>query len=188
MTRSAHPGTREAVSSTSSSSAATAHLSTKGGGVPARDDGNLLREDLSLPAAVIYRSRLLNNLHWMQRFADSRYVILAPHGKTTMTPALFQLQLQAGAWGLTLATAPQVAAAYASGVRRVLMANQLIGRRNMAIISELLSADAETPFEFYCLVDSAEQAHQLGRFFDATGQSLQLLLEVGVPGGRCGCR
>ena len=68
---------------------------------------NLLREDLSLPSAVLYEDRLLHNLNWMQQFIAAYGVKLAPHGKTTMAPRLFDLQLQAGAWGITLATAHQ---------------------------------------------------------------------------------
>jgi len=94
---------------------------------------NLLREDLSLPAAVLYEDRLLHNLKWMQEFIAAYGVKLAPHGKTTMAPRLFELQLQAGAWGITLATAHQTLVAYEHGVRRVLMANQLVGKENMAI-------------------------------------------------------
>ena len=48
------------------------------------------------------------------------------------------------------------------GVRRVLMANQLVGKENMAIIAP---SAAGSEFEFYCLVDSAEQVDQLGAFF-----------------------
>ena len=93
----------------------------------------LLREELSLPAAVLYEDRLVHNLQWMRKFMGAYGVQLAPHGKTTMAPKLFARQLAEGAWGITLATAQQTAAAAAHGVRRVLMANQLVGRRNMEI-------------------------------------------------------
>jgi D-serine dehydratase len=150
-----------------------------------RHGWHLLREDLSLPAAVLYQSRLENNLQWMRRFTRQQQVQLAPHGKTTMAPALFARQLAAGAWGVTLATATQVAAAYTHGVRRVLMANQLVGKRNMEIIGELL---VRNDLDFYCLVDSIDNVRQLGDFFVARGLELQVLLEIGMPGGRCGCR
>lgn len=149
---------------------------------------NLLREDIALPAAVIYQSRLENNLHWMQRFARERQVQLAPHGKTTMTPHFFQQQQAAGAWGLSLATVPQVQVAAEAGIQRILMANQLVGRQNMQTISELLARPGDTPLDFYCLVDSVDNVQQLGEFFAEREQSLQVLLEIGVPGGRCGCR
>lgn len=146
---------------------------------------NLLREDLSLPAAVLYEEKLKNNLEWMQRFSEAYQLKLAPHGKTTMAPALFARQLRAGAWGITLATAHQTRVAYEHGVRRVLMANQLVGKQNMAVVAALLRDKA---FEYFCLVDSAEQVNQLGQFFHSAGCALNVLLEVGVDGGRTGIR
>ena len=146
---------------------------------------NLFKEDLSLPAAVLSQSRLEHNLAWMQRFAAEYGAKLAPHGKTTMAPRLFARQLEAGAWGITLATAQQARAAYAHGVRRILLANQLVGRRNRAMVAELL---ADPSFEFFCLVDSAELVRQLAAFFGARGQSIQVLIELGEQGGRTGVR
>ena len=146
---------------------------------------NLLREDLSLPSAVLYRDRLEHNLAWMQRFMDAYKVKLAPHGKTTMAPRLFEMQLNSGAWGITLASAHQTMVAHAHGVHRVLMANELVGRQNMQIIAHLLG---DPEFEFYCLVDSAAGVEMLGKFFSALGLRLNVLLELGVKGGRCGVR
>jgi len=138
-----------------------------------------------LPAAVLYRDKLDHNLRWMQRFIDAYGVKLAPHGKTTMAPKLFDMQLEGGAWGITLATAQQVQVAYADGVRRVLMANQLVGRQNMGLVADLVS---HPEFEFYCLVDSVEGVDQLGGFFSQRGLRLKVLIELGVMGGRCGVR
>lgn len=146
--------------------------------------GSNLLSGVSLPAAVVHEGPLAHNVAWMQRFAEAHGAHLAPHGKTTMTPALFQRQLQAGAWGITLATAPQCRAAFTNGVTRILMANQLVGQANMAIIAGLIEQGAT----FYCVVDSQENVRQLGRFFAERDLNLALLIEVGVAGGRCGCR
>lgn len=54
----------------------------------------------------------------------------------------------------------------------------------MAIVAELIEAGADV----YCLVDGAENVRQLGRHFGARGVKLQVLIELGAPGGRCGCR
>ncbi|MDR5741850.1 amino acid deaminase [Caballeronia sp. LZ029] len=146
---------------------------------------SLLEEDVSLPAAVLYSDRIEHNLKWMQAFVGEYGVKLAPHGKTTMAPQLFRRQLDAGAWGITLATAHQVRAAYRGGVHRILMANQLVGKRNMGMIAELLT---DPNFEFFCLVDSADGVDQLGEFFNSVRKKLNVLIELGVPGGRTGVR
>lgn len=146
---------------------------------------HLLHEDLSLPTAVLYDERIAHNLQWMQDFIAAYGVKIAPHGKTTMAPKLFVRQLEAGAWGITLATAHQTRVAYSFGVRRIIMANQLMGRQNMATIANLL---ADASFQFYCLVDSAQQTEQLGTFFRTRKQRINVLIELGVDGGRTGVR
>jgi D-serine dehydratase len=148
-------------------------------------DWNLLREDLSLPVAVLSEEKMLRNLQWMQKFIGAYGVKLAPHGKTTMAPKLFELQVRGGAWGITLATAHQCFVAWQHGLRRVLMANELVGKQNMALVSRMI---ADPEFEYYCLVDSADAIEALGKFFSPRRQCLRVLLEVGAPGGRCGVR
>lgn len=159
----------------------TVALAVDKGGV---EIGTNLLSGVSLPAAVVHEAPLAHNLVWMQRFAEAHGARLAPHGKTTMTPALFHRQLQVGAWGITLATAPQCRAAFANGITRLLMANQLVGQANMAIVAGLIEQGAT----FYCVVDSQDNVRQLGRFFAERGLNLSVLIEVGVTGGRCGCR
>ena len=151
----------------------------------AAQPGAALVRDVSLPALVIHRDALEHNIAWMQDFVTRSGAVLAPHGKTSMAPALFRRQLKQGAWGLTLATAVQTCTAYAGGVRRVLMANQLVGRANMALIADL---QADPSFEFYCMVDHPDNVAALGAFFAERGQRLNVMIEYGVVGGRCGCR
>lgn len=147
--------------------------------------GHRLLHDVSLPALVLHEEAVEHNLRWMQAFVRQAGAELAPHGKTSMTPALFRRQLAHGAWGITLATATQTRAAYAHGVRRVVMANQLVGAANMALIAELLTDPA---FEFHCLVDHPDNVQALGAYFASRGLRLNVMIEYGVMGGRCGCR
>jgi D-serine deaminase-like pyridoxal phosphate-dependent protein len=151
----------------------------------AAQPGDSLVRDVSLPALVIHQEALQHNIRWMQAFVSNSGAELAPHGKTSMVPALFRRQLEEGAWGITLATAVQTRAAYAHGVRRVLMANQLVGAPNMALIAELL---ADSQFDFHCMVDHPDNVAALGEFFGARGLRLNVMIEYGVVGGRCGCR
>ena len=148
---------------------------------------NLLAEELSLPAAVLYEERLAHNLRWMQAFIDEYGLNLAPHGKTTMAPRLFQRQLEGGAWGLTVATAQQALVAFRHGVPRVLMANLLVGRRNLEMVAEALTEGAGA-LTFYSLVDSPQAVEHLGRFFRARSLAVHVLLELGPAGGRTGAR
>ncbi|MEZ9777037.1 amino acid deaminase [Vibrio sp. 10N.261.54.A5] len=159
----------------------------KGRAVSQSENGvyRLVDEDISLPVAIIKQSALTNNLNWMQSFAEHHQVKLSPHGKTSMTPDFFRQQLENGAWGITVATPAQAEIAAMAGAKRIIMANQLVGKTNMAIIEQLIS---EFDVDFYCCVDSSVNVQQLNQYFANKKQTLKALIEFGVPGGRCGCR
>lgn len=149
---------------------------------------NVLRGDLPLPLAILKESALAHNSRWMQRFVERTGVKFAPHGKTTMSPQLFDRQLQDGAWAITLATVPQVQVARRYGVSRVFLANQLVGRAETTYVLNELGRDPG--FDFYCLVDSEETVALLAsatREIDP-GRPVQVLVERGFVGGRAGCR
>ncbi len=149
---------------------------------------NVLDGDLPLPLAVIKRDVLQHNLAWMQDFASGHGLGLAPHGKTSMSPQLFRLQLDAGAWGMTFATVTQMRVGLAAGAQRCLIANQVVADIDLDCIAALLPSRPELRLMF--LVDSLAQLDLIEdwqhRHPDAG--AFEVLLEVGVPGGRTGCR
>lgn len=149
---------------------------------------NVLREDLMLPAAVLFESALTHNSAWMRRFTALAGVKLCPHGKTTMSPQLFERQLADGAWGITAATVGHVRIYRRHGIGRIFFANQLVGRQNIAYVLDELRADPA--FDFYCLVDSSAAVDILERALVAApiGRPLQVLIELGMQGGRNGLR
>ncbi len=149
---------------------------------------NVLRGDTSFPVAILKSSALRHNLDWMRRFCAQYGATLAPHGKTTMSPQLFGAQLANGAWGITLASATQVQVAHRFGVRRVLLANQLVAKADIHSVLTLMHEDPD--FEFFALVDSAEGVARLAAAVAAhpIARPLPLLVELGLPGKRAGCR
>jgi D-serine dehydratase len=150
---------------------------------------NVLRGDLPLPLAVIRQDALAGNLRWMQQFAQEQGVELAPHGKTTMSPQLFDAQLRAGAWGITFANVTQARLGLASGVRRALIANQVAAATDLDGIVEALLDHPGARLLF--LVDSLAQLELIEDWFHARADAppaLDVLLEVGLDGGRTGCR
>jgi D-serine dehydratase len=145
---------------------------------------NVLAGDLPLPLAVIKRDKLQHNLGWMQRYAEGAGVGLAPHGKTTMSPQLFQRQMAAGAWGLTFATVGQARAGVAAGAQRVVIANQVVQAADLQGLSALLREQPGLRVLF--LLDSAAQLALIEAARPA--QAFEVLLELGLAGGRTGCR
>ena len=148
----------------------------------------LLADDLPMPLAVLRQSALQHNIAWMQAFARDRGLDLAPHGKTTMSPELFRRQLDAGAWGITFATVGQLRVGVLAGVRRALIANQVQQRADLDALAALLAATPGLRVAF--LVDSLAQLMQIEAWSRRTGPApaLDVLLEVGIAGGRTGTR
>ena len=149
---------------------------------------NALDGRLPLPLALLKREALEHNLAWMQAFVRERGIELAPHGKTTMSGELFRRQLDAGAWGITFATVTQLAVGVTAGVRRALIANQVLGDEDLAGLQAMLAAHPGLRVVF--LIDSRAQLALIEAWFAAHPGSVpfEVLLEVGVEGGRCGCR
>lgn len=170
----------------------TKGLASAAVGRPLRDLGMLglsvLEGDLPWPAAVIRREALAHNARWMAGFIERAEVSLCPHGKTTMAPQLFDRQLRDGCWGITVATASQLRTCRHFGVPRIILANQLVGRADIALVLDDLRRDPT--FELFVLVDSEAGLELLLQALQATpiGRPLAVLLEVGTPSGRTGVR
>ncbi|MBK7060935.1 MAG: alanine racemase [Rubrivivax sp.] len=154
----------------------------------ARQGWNILAGHLPLPIAVLKAGALAHNLAWMQAFAQDRGLDLAPHGKTTMSPQLFRRQLDAGAWGMTFANVFQLRLGVLAGVRRALIANQVHTAPDLDGLSTLLAGHAGLRVAF--LVDSMAQLRQIEAWRAPQPQSpgFEVLLELGVDGGRTGMR
>ena len=149
---------------------------------------NLLEDALAYPVAVLRRPALTHNLAWMQDFVQRKGVALAPHGKTTLSPELFRMQLQAGAWGLTFANVHQLRVGLAAGVQRAIIANQLVTDADLDGLDLLLRQNPETRVWF--LVDSLAQLAVLADWGQRRGPTRRwdVLLELGIAGYRTGCR
>ena len=149
---------------------------------------NVLADDLAYPLAVIRQSALTHNVRWMQDYAGSRQIVFAPHGKTTMSPQLFNLQLQGGAWGLTFATVYQLSVGLEAGARRLIIANQVVATADLDGLDALLTRYADARVWF--LVDSMAQLQAIEAWSRARASTrvFDVLLEVGIPGQRTGVR
>jgi len=143
--------------------------------------------DLPTPVMVLREAALAHNLSVMAEYCRAWGVDIAPHGKTTMAPQLWDRQLGAGAWGITAATVGQARVMRAAGVSRVLIANEIVDPVAISWVAEQL---ADPRFELLCYVDSDRTVDLLDEGLRAAGaeRSLGVLVELGFEGGRTGCR
>ncbi|MBO9625601.1 MAG: alanine racemase [Microbacterium sp.] len=121
--------------------------------------------DLPTPVVVVDRAILRRNVAAMAAHARRLGVALRPHWKTTKSAQAARLQLEAGAVGLTAATAAEMQA-LADGISpSVFLAYPPVGRaRTDAVLAAMRSAEVIIGADSVDAVrDLAERVHALGR-------------------------
>lgn len=144
--------------------------------------------EMSTPVLALDEAIVESNLETMQTWVAQHDLDLAPHGKTTMSPRLWQRAFDHGSATLTLATPWQVQVARAAGVGSVMLANTLADPQAARWVSAEL--DADPGFTFTSWVDSLDAVRTLLDARAGTGASrpLDVIVELGGPGGRTGAR
>lgn len=133
------------------------------------------------PALVLDLDVALANVREMQALSTRHGKALVPHAKTHKLPFLGQLQLEAGAKGLTLAKLGEAEVFADYGLSPLFVANQVVGRARY----ERLAALARRA-EVSVGVDDPTVAQALGEVLVAGGVEVQVLVEVDTGLGRAG--
>lgn len=139
--------------------------------------------ELPTPALTIDSEALRHNVATMAAWCRDAGVDLAPHGKTTMAPDIWRQQIDAGAWGLTVATPYQAEVAREEGVERVILAGT-------TFVPDALAALTAPGCDVLMWVDSVDAVRlvEAGLVAAAPARPLGVLVEIGAPGGRTGAR
>src|SRR5215831_3385365 len=149
---------------------------------------SLFGPGFTMPVLVLREPAVAHNIGAMAAYCAAAGVKLAPHGKTTMAPQLFARQLAAGAWAITAATVGELQVYRAFGVPRALLANELTDPAGAAWLAGELAADPG--FDCYVYADSLPGVRLLDEAVRqaSPARPLPVLVELGYPGGRTGCR
>jgi D-serine deaminase-like pyridoxal phosphate-dependent protein len=171
-------------------------LSARDKGIPNRAIGMTADEFLATephleefwtPLVVLDDEAMRHNLETMQTWCSGRGLELMPHGKTTMAPALWQRQLDAGCLGITLATMGQVRTARAFGLDSIMLANSAVDERSLRYLAEQVR---DPELRFACWVDSVATVGAMERaLVDVPpARPIDVCVELGAAGGRTGAR
>ncbi|MFD5224457.1 alanine racemase [Microbacterium sp. NPDC058342] len=150
---------------------------------------NVFDGAVQFPVLVLKHDALTNNLAEMRDFCADNDVTLAPHCKTHLSPELWQMQQEYGAELATVATVAQAAAFFDHGVRRILIANEVVDRAGLRAMSEMRRSDPG--FQITMLVDSVEAITLIERILEEVAADLPplpVLVELGARGLRSGAR
>jgi len=148
----------------------------------------LFAEHPTGPVCVLHAEALAHNLATMAGWCRTAGVEIAPHGKTHMAPQLFARQLDAGACAITVATISQARVCRAFGLRDLILANALVDTGGIHWLATELGRDPD--FGFLCWVDSVRGVQNMAAGLEAAGatRAVDVCVEVGIAGGRTGCR
>jgi D-serine deaminase-like pyridoxal phosphate-dependent protein len=133
---------------------------------------------------VIKESALLSNIQTMAEFCHGIGAEIAPHVKTTMSPKIAEMQLKAGAWGVTVANFVQAEVFRNRGFKKIIIANEIISE---TVISEISKINASNKCEIIFYVDSLIGLELIQKATPQKGK-INLLIEIGVDSGRGGIR
>lgn len=170
-------------------------LSERDKSIPPSAHGTTVRDFLATnprlsafltPVLTLDRGALDHNVGVMRDWLEGNGLLIAPHGKTTMAPALWRDLIDAGAWGLTVATAWQAGVARAAGIRRIMIANSVVDPVAMGWLVGL-TRDDESP-EILSWVDDVRTVRLLDAGAVSRGRRIPVIVELGGAGGRTGAR
>lgn len=143
----------------------------------------LHKSELDTPALLVDLAVMERNIERMSAYVANTDVKLRPHVKLhKATPALAHRQLAAPhVIGLTCARLSEAEILGASGIKDILIANQIVGERN---IRRLVNLAAYT--NVMVAVDNPVNVTELSKWAAARGISLRVLIEVNVGNNRAG--
>lgn len=142
--------------------------------------------DLPTPLLTLDAAAVEHNIGVMGAFTSAHRVELAPHGKTTMSPALWHRQLAAGAWAITVATPWQLRVAAGAGIKRILHAGAMVTPADLRAVGELRGSDERV--EVLVWADSPEAVALIASGYPIDAPPLAVLVDRGGPGSRTGAR
>ncbi len=137
--------------------------------------------ELDTPALLIDREIMMDNLRFMQAYADRQGVALRPHTKTHKMPRLARIQEELGAHGITVAKVGEAEAMARKGLKDIFIANEIVGPQKLARIRKLAES-VEISFG----LDSLEQAEQVEAAFAGAMKPACVLIEIEVGENRSG--
>jgi D-serine deaminase-like pyridoxal phosphate-dependent protein len=147
---------------------------------------NLARVGALGPVCVLRAEALSHNLATMAGWCRDRGVELVPHGKTHMAPQLLARQFESGASAVTVATISQARIYRAFGVRDFIVANELVDAGALRWVADELNGDPD--FTLTCWVDSVAGVDQMASGLESASRPVDVCVEIGLAGGRTGCR
>jgi D-serine deaminase-like pyridoxal phosphate-dependent protein len=137
--------------------------------------------ELETPALLVDLPTMERNLHTMAQFFRRQSAKLRPHFKNHRVLDLARCQVEHGAIGITCARLWQAERLIQSGIREVLIANELAGEGLLRDFAEL---SGEAPV--IVAIDNSKVAQDLSRLGRDRKTELNVVVDIDLGLSRCG--
>lgn len=128
---------------------------------------------LDSPAILVDMDKLEANISAMARMTAEAGLKLRPHTKCHKTTYISELQIRAGACGVSLSKLGEAAVYVDAGIRDVMIVHPFCGDHKLAALKDLLAKA-----EISCVVDSIKGAEGLSQVGLAIDKKIPVLLKI----------
>jgi len=147
---------------------------------------NIFSSGFQFPLMILRESALNHNIKRMADYCSSIGAVLAPHVKTSMAPKLAQMQINSGAWALTVANFYQASVFLNFGFRRFIIGNEVVEPTAIQAIGKInLKPDHQIIFYLDSMAGLEILKSSISKLVEC---KIYVLLEIGVENGRTGIR
>lgn len=136
---------------------------------------------MDTPLLVVDLPVVERNINRFQSLADAAGIAARPHIKTHKIPALAQMQIDAGAIGITCQKIGEAEVMVGAGISDILLTYNILGPEKQARLALLAQ---RCRLSVTC--DNGTVAHQLSQTFADQVAPLRVLVECDTGAGRCG--
>ena len=139
------------------------------------------KTEIDTPALLLYMDAVERNIKKMADYFSDKPCKLRPHIKTHKLPLIAHKQIEAGAIGITCAKLGEAKLFLESGIKNVLIANEVVGNTKIQRLVNLSSYG-----DLIVCVDHYENARDISEAAGRIGRKINVLVEVNVGLNRCG--
>ncbi len=151
-----------------------------GGGLMIEKNRKLLNIDT--PAILIDLDKLDSNIKAMATMVKGAGLKLKPHNKIHRSAYISELQLAAGAYGVSVSKIGEAVILFEAGIKNITIVHPFYGDHKLAKLKYLLVSKAEIT----CVVDSIEGATAISKMGMEIGMKVPILLKINTSVNRFG--
>lgn len=141
------------------------------------------KSEIDTPVLLLYMDVVERNIAKMANIFSDKECKLRPHIKTHKLPIIAHKQIEAGAIGITCAKLGEAKIFLESGVKDILIANEIVGDIKIQRLVNLSGYG-----DLIVCVDYFENARDISEAAGRMGREINILVEVNVGLNRCGVR